>query len=215
MLGRPAAAPPRRPADAAAVSSGPQNTPPPGGPNVPDSAQHKRRSRGRNRARAGAAVQQGSTGSTALPALAPISEAFRALGVDTTGLDAIAAQGFDTPTPIQTESIPILLGGDDLVGLAQTGSGKTIAFGLPLATAIDPSSPEVQAIVLVPTRELAAQVHDVLDFLGRFYGFRTMVLVGGRPLRKDFASLEAGAHVVVGTPGRVMDHLHRRSLSLR
>ncbi len=177
-------------------------------------ASRKRRPRNRRGAKANPGAPP-PAGAAALPALAPVSEAFRALGVDATGLDAIAAQGFDTPTPIQEESLPILFAGDDLVGIAQTGSGKTIAFGLPLATAIDPGLRTVQAIVLVPTRELAAQVHDVLDLLGRFYGFRTMVLVGGRPLRKDFESLEGGAQVVVGTPGRVMDHLHRKSLTLR
>ena len=205
-------APPLEPA-VAAPASGPPIQAQDG--SLPVESPPKRRSRSRSRSRASSGAQQTPPPTAALPPLAPVSEAFRALGVDATGLDAIAAQGFDTPTPIQAESIPILLAGDDLVGLAQTGSGKTIAFGLPLAAAIDPGLRSVQALVLVPTRELAAQVHDVLDLLGRFYGFRTMVLVGGRPLRKDFASLEEGAHVVVGTPGRVMDHLHRKSLSLR
>ncbi len=177
----------------------------------PDTTPHKRRSRNRKRGKSSGATST----SPPLAALAPISEAFQQLGVDEIGLNAIAALGYTTPTPIQTESLPILYEGEDLVGLAQTGSGKTIAFGLPLARAVDPGSRVVQGIVLVPTRELANQVCDVLDLLGRFYGFATMLLVGGRPLRKDFVALDQGAQVVVGTPGRIMDHLHRKSLDLR
>jgi ATP-dependent RNA helicase DeaD len=172
----------------------------------------KRRSRKRKRG----ASEVATAPATGLPpALAPISEEFRELGVDETALSAIAALGYETPTPIQSQSLPILLEGEDVVGLAQTGSGKTIAFGLPLARVIDPGSNAVQGLVLVPTRELAHQVRDVLDHLGRFYGFRTLLLVGGRPLRKDLSELERGAQVIVGTPGRVMDHLRRRTLAIR
>jgi len=150
-----------------------------------------------------------------LPAAkAPISEAFRALGVDETGLAAIAALGYETPTPIQAEALPLVLAGEDLVGLAQTGTGKTIAFGLPLARAIDLEEHAVQAIVLVPTRELANQVFEVLEHLGRFYGFKVLGLVGGRRVQSDLIALERGAHVIVGTPGRIIDHLHRGTLSL-
>jgi ATP-dependent RNA helicase DeaD len=177
----------------------------------PDAVPHKRRPRKRSRGKSTAAPAS----SPPLAPLVPISDAFAELGVDEIGLNAVAALGYTTPTPIQVESLPILFEGEDLVGLAQTGSGKTIAFGLPLARAIDPGHRGVQAIVLVPTRELANQVSDVLDLLGRFYGFATLLLVGGKPLRKDLAALERGAHVVVGTPGRIMDHLHRKSLDLR
>jgi ATP-dependent RNA helicase DeaD len=100
------------------------------------------------------------------------------------------------------------------VGLAQTGTGKTIAFGLPLARAIDPSRREAQALVLVPTRELANQVLEVIDYLGRFYDFSVVGLMGGKRLQTDFTRLEEGAHVVVGTPGRVMDHIRRGTLDL-
>jgi ATP-dependent RNA helicase DeaD len=180
----------------------------------PDTAPRKRRSRNRKRGRSEAGADAPAS-SPPLAPLAPLSEAFEALGVDEIGLNAIAALGYTEPTPIQSESLPILYEGEDLVGLAQTGSGKTIAFGLPLARSIDPDSRAVQGLVLVPTRELATQVADVLDLLGRFYGFRTMLLVGGRPLRKDFVALEQGAQVVVGTPGRIMDHLHRKSMNFR
>ncbi|HEY4670329.1 MAG TPA: DEAD/DEAH box helicase [Tepidiformaceae bacterium] len=143
-----------------------------------------------------------------------IPEAFRALGIDPAGLEAIAALGFDQPTPIQEQALPALLDGDDVVGLAQTGTGKTLAFGIPLAASIDPAANHVQSIVLVPTRELANQVRETLDHLGQFYGFRTVGLVGGRPLRADFNALTNGAQVVVGTPGRVIDHLKRGTLSV-
>lgn len=110
--------------------------------------------------------------------------------------------------------MPALADGKDLVGVAQTGSGKTLAFGIPLAAAIDPSINAVQAIVMVPTRELAAQVGDVIADLGRFYGYRTHAIVGGTRLQADFKALEDGIHAVVGTPGRVIDHLRRRTLML-
>jgi ATP-dependent RNA helicase DeaD len=108
----------------------------------------------------------------------------------------------------------MLLDGEDLVGLAQTGTGKTIAFGLPLARIIDPQSREVQAVVLVPTRELAKQVRDVIDHLGKFYGFTTLGLIGGGRVQSDLVALDRGAQVVVGTPGRVIDHIKRGTLSL-
>ncbi len=147
-------------------------------------------------------------------AVAPLSEAFRALGVDETGLRAIAALGFETPTPIQADALPVVYAGNDVVGLAQTGTGKTLAFGLPLARLVEPGSPSVQALVLVPTRELANQVREVLEHLGKFYGFTTIGLVGGRSLKGDFAALERGAQVIVGTPGRVIDHIRRRTADL-
>jgi ATP-dependent RNA helicase DeaD len=146
--------------------------------------------------------------------MAPISESFRALGVDETGLAAIASLGYTEPSPIQVAALPILLEDEDLVGLAQTGSGKTIAFGLPLARVIDPEVNEVQAVVLVPTRELAKQVRDVIDHLGRFYGFSTLGLIGGGRVQTDLVALERGVHVVVGTPGRVIDHIKRGTLRL-
>lgn len=142
-------------------------------------------------------------------------EAFRALGIDEAGLRAVAALGFEQPTPIQEQTIPLLLAGRDVVGIAETGSGKTMAFGLPLARTIDGSHRDAQALILVPTRELADQVTEVLSHLGRYYRFETIRLVGGKPLKKDFAALDAGAQVVVGTPGRVMDHLKRGTLDLK
>ncbi len=134
--------------------------------------------------------------------------------MDETGLRAIAALGFETPTPIQCDALPVVYAGDDIVGLAQTGTGKTLVFGLPLARVVDPASPDIQALVLVPTRELANQVREVLEHLGKFYGFTTLGLVGGKSLKGDFTAIDRGAQVVVGTPGRVIDHLRRRTVSL-
>jgi len=148
------------------------------------------------------------------PAVAPLSEAFRSLGVDETGLRAIAALGFDQPTPIQEQALGPVYQGADVVAIAQTGTGKTLVFGLPLGPLIDPRLAAVQAVILVPTRELANQVREVLDHIGKFYGFATIGLVGGRSLRGDFAALDRGVQVVVGTPGRVIDHLRRGTLSL-
>ena len=107
-----------------------------------------------------------------------------------------------------------MLEGADLVGLAQTGTGKTIAFGLPLARAIEPGRNQVQAVVMVPTRELANQVRETIEHLGKFYGFTTAGLVGGSRVKTDISTLERGVDVVVGTPGRVIDHLKRGTLRL-
>ncbi len=141
--------------------------------------------------------------------------AFHAAGVRGDGLRAIAALGFEQPTPIQERSMPLLYEGRDVVGLAQTGTGKTLAFGEPLARSVDPGRNEVQGLVLVPTRELCDQVTEVIAHLGDFYGFRTIRLVGGKPINRDLEALERGGHVIVGTPGRVIDHLRRRTLSLK
>ncbi len=126
----------------------------------------------------------------------------------------VTALGFEAPTPIQAESIPLLMDGKDVVGEAQTGTGKTVAFGFPIVERVDPELPEVQAIVLVPTRELAQQVFGVLGFLAAAKGLGACALMGGRRLADDFENLEARPQVVVGTPGRIIDHLNRRTLSL-
>jgi ATP-dependent RNA helicase DeaD len=120
----------------------------------------------------------------------------------------------DTPTPIQERSIPALLEGRDVIAQAQTGSGKTLAFALPLIEAIDPADRATQALILTPTRELAKQVGDVLAALARDARIRTTLLYGGRPYGPQERELNAGAHVVIGTPGRVLDHLQRRTLRL-
>ena len=144
-----------------------------------------------------------------------LPEAFRDLGLSDLTLEALADFGFVDPTPIQAQAIPVLLDNRDVVGLAQTGSGKTVAFGAPMVERLDPQSREVQAIVLVPTRELAQQVLDVIDRLAVPYGLSAVGLLGGRALQKDFTALDSGPQIVVGTPGRIIDHLRRGTLSLR
>ena len=141
-------------------------------------------------------------------------EAFRELGLSDRSLAAVMEMGFTEPTPVQARSIPVLLTGRDVVGIAQTGTGKTLAFGLPMAERLDASRAGAQALVLVPTRELAQQVLAVLTDIGRPFGLRTVGLLGGHALAGDFRALEADPHVVVGTPGRIKDHLRRRTLSL-
>ena len=163
------------------------------------------------------------SGGYKLPSIADVDQitpgrtplAFRELGISERMLAAVAALGLEEPTPIQRDSIPLLLDGADVVGQAQTGTGKTIAFGIPAVEACDPELGEVQAIVLTPTRELAAQVGSVLDFLARAAGLEATVIMGGRRLQDDFANLERRPQIVVGTPGRIIDHLNRRTLSLR
>ncbi len=140
--------------------------------------------------------------------------AFSGLGLSERMLSALTALKFEEPTPIQEQSIPLLLDGHDVVGQAQTGTGKTVAFGLPAVEICDPDLGECQAIVLTPTRELAQQVGSVLDFFARAGGLEATVLMGGRRLSDDFANLERRPQIVVGTPGRIIDHLERRTLRL-
>src|SRR5438105_14805582 len=123
------------------------------------------------------------------------------------------SQAIHQPTPIQSEAIPVLLDGQDVIGQAQTGSGKTLAFVLPLLENLDPSVRGVQALVLVPTRELAIQVGSVLAPLAAALRVRHALLYGGRSLGPERRAV-AGAHIVIGTPGRTLDHLRQGSLSL-
>ena len=127
---------------------------------------------------------------------------------------AIAEMGFETPTPIQARAVPLLMAGHDLIGQAQTGTGKTAAFGLPLIHKVDAARPETQALVLAPTRELAVQVAQGIYELAKHTGLRVVPIYGGQPIDRQFRALRAGAPIVVGTPGRVLDHLRRGSLSL-
>ena len=127
---------------------------------------------------------------------------------------ALERMQIDTPTPIQERSIPALLEGRDVIAQAMTGSGKTLAFALPMIEAMDPSDRATQALILTPTRELAKQVGDVLADLAKDAHIRTSLVYGGRPYGPQERELAAGAHIVIGTPGRVLDHLQRRTLRL-
>jgi ATP-dependent RNA helicase DeaD len=127
---------------------------------------------------------------------------------------ALHSCGYEVPTPVQAECILPLLEGRDVVGKARTGTGKTAAFGIPMAHTIDPALEKPQAIVLAPTRELAIQVSGELARLCQFRGLRVATLYGGQRIGAQIDALKQGAHIVVGTPGRVLDHLARRTLIL-
>ncbi|MGH2518224.1 MAG: DEAD/DEAH box helicase, partial [Chloroflexota bacterium] len=127
---------------------------------------------------------------------------------------AVADAGWTSPTPIQEQAAPVLRSGVDLVGQAQTGSGKTGAFGLPMLELIDPQLPAAQALVVVPTRELAEQVTTELERLGRYRRIHPVAVYGGVGYDRQMQGIRRGAQVVVGTPGRLLDHLERGTLSL-
>ena len=119
------------------------------------------------------------------------------------------------PTPIQEKSIPHLLAGRDLIGQARTGSGKTLAFAVPLAEKCDPSARQVQALVLLPTRELAIQVAEVTEALVSSQRLRVTLLYGGRSLKPEHTALKNGTQIIIGTPGRTLDHLRQGTLDMR
>ena len=140
---------------------------------------------------------------------------FADLGLSPPVLEALAAVGYESPSPIQAETIPVLLAGRDMVGQARTGTGKTAAFALPVLSRIEVRRGPPQCLVLVPTRELAIQVSEAFQrYASAIPGFHVLPLYGGQSYGPQFASLKRGAHVVVGTPGRVMDHLKRGTLDL-
>jgi ATP-dependent RNA helicase DeaD len=139
---------------------------------------------------------------------------FADLGLSEQVLQALDDVGYDTPSPIQEQGIPVLLEGRDVIGQAQTGTGKTAAFGLPMMEFVDPSDPEVQALVLTPTRELCIQVTQALRAYGARRGIDPVAVFGGAPIRDQQARLKGGAPVVVGTVGRVLDLISRHSLIL-
>jgi ATP-dependent RNA helicase DeaD len=138
---------------------------------------------------------------------------FTDLGLRPELIEGIQRLGFESPSPIQAQTIPVALTGKDIVGLSQTGSGKTAAFGLPALNKIDISLNETQVLVLCPTRELAVQVCEEINRLAScLRGFTSVPVYGGTPIDRQMRALRNGAHVVVGTPGRIMDHLRRKTL---
>jgi ATP-dependent RNA helicase DeaD len=150
-----------------------------------------------------------------VPAVPTAGEVFAALGLSAPLVQAVVRSGYQTPTPIQAQTIPIMLSGRDLLGQAQTGSGKTAAFALPLVQRIDSSLARPQVLVLVPTRELAIQVGAAFErYASGVTQIRVATLYGGAAYQPQFSMLKRGAQVVVGTPGRVMDHMNRGSLQL-
>jgi ATP-dependent RNA helicase DeaD len=140
---------------------------------------------------------------------------FAALGLRPELLDVLDDLGYEEPTPIQRETIPHLLDGRDLLGQAATGTGKTAAFALPALQSIAPNArPEPSVLVLVPTRELAVQVSEAMFKYGRGLGAKVVPIFGGQPIQRQLQALDRGAHVVVATPGRAIDHIGRGSLRL-
>ena len=127
---------------------------------------------------------------------------------------AVERAGFETPSPIQEQTIPLALEGKDVIGQAQTGTGKTAAFGLPTLNKIDTSNPTVQALVIAPTRELAVQSQEELFKFGRDKGVKVRSVYGGSSIDKQIKALRSGAHIVVGTPGRLLDLIKRKALRL-
>lgn len=140
---------------------------------------------------------------------------FESLGIASPVLKAVQQLGYEQPSPIQAQSIPILLEGENLLGVAQTGTGKTAAFALPLLSRIDSGQKKPQILVLTPTRELAIQVAEAFQTYARnMKGFHVLPIYGGTDMRGQLRGLERGAQVIVGTPGRILDHIRRRSLKL-
>jgi ATP-dependent RNA helicase DeaD len=153
---------------------------------------------------------------SAVPAdLIENSASFRDLGLSDAVLLALADVGYESPSPIQAQTIPVLLSGKDMLGQAQTGTGKTAAFALPALTKIDLARHEPQVLVLVPTRELALQVSEAfLRYAAHLKGFHVLPIYGGQSYQPQLNALRRGVHVVVGTPGRVIDHMNRGTLKL-
>ena len=157
---------------------------------------------------------------TAPPALTPPTDfaddlLFSEMPLKPATKAAISWMNITEPTPIQQKAIPHLMGGRDLIGQARTGSGKTLAFAVPLTERCDPKVQRIQALVLVPTRELAIQVAGVIEALASSNKLRVTLLYGGRSLKPEHTALKRGTQVVIGTPGRTLDHLRQGSLDLR
>ena len=140
---------------------------------------------------------------------------FSDLDISDEVLQAVTDMGFVSPSPIQAEAIPPILAGRDVIGQAQTGTGKTAAFGIPALDLIDVQDRSVQVLILCPTRELAVQVSEEIKKLAKYKrGVRTEAIYGGDSIERQIRSLKTGVHIVIGTPGRVMDHMERNTLKL-
>jgi ATP-dependent RNA helicase DeaD len=140
--------------------------------------------------------------------------AFAALGLGADALRAIRELGYGEPTPIQQQTIGEILAGRDVIGQAPTGTGKTAAFGLPIVERLDVNQLAPQALIIVPTRELCIQVSEAMHSLGKFRELVSLPIYGGQPYERQFRALARGVQVVVGTPGRLLDHLNRKTLDL-
>ena len=139
---------------------------------------------------------------------------FNELGLNPSIISALHSEGFDSPTDIQSRAIPLILSGKDLIGLSQTGTGKTLAFALPIIEKVT-SERYVQALILCPTRELAEQIlFEFRKIIAKNSGLRAVALYGGTDMQRQIYALKRGANIVIGTPGRVLDHISRKTLKL-
>ncbi len=137
---------------------------------------------------------------------------FSGLGIAPAILEILTKRGFTSPTPIQLQSIPTALEGKDIVGIAQTGTGKTLAFGIPMIQKI--ISSYSNGLVILPTRELAIQVNESLEKIGRSLGLKTAVLIGGDNINRQIKQIRGNPHIIIATPGRLTDHIDRKTISL-
>jgi len=141
---------------------------------------------------------------------------FEHLGLSKRVLDAVYKKGFEEPSPIQALTIPVMLRNDtNIIAQAQTGTGKTAAFGLPLIEMLDPRERSVQALIITPTRELAIQVSEEIASLRGNSDIQIIPIYGGQSIDQQLRRLRKGVHIVVGTPGRVIDHIKRKTLNLK
>lgn len=140
---------------------------------------------------------------------------FKSLGIQPEMVQTLKKMGITEPTPIQAQSIPLVLHGKDVIARAQTGTGKTLAFLLPILEQISPSNPNVQALILSPTRELALQITDVAKSLGKVYGLGVLAVYGGQDTSAQIKKLTKGVQIVIATPGRLLDHMGRGTISLK
>lgn len=137
---------------------------------------------------------------------------FAEFGLEPKVLQAITELGFEESTPIQEKAIPVAMTGRDLIGQAQTGTGKTAAFGIPLISKIDPTEERVKALIMTPTRELAIQVADEIGKLTRFKGVRSLPIYGGQDIGRQIRALKKHPQIIIGTPGRLLDHINRKTI---
>ncbi|OZU89186.1 DEAD/DEAH box helicase [Virgibacillus indicus] len=139
---------------------------------------------------------------------------FNEIGVSSPIMKALERMGFEEATPIQAETIPLAMQGNDVIGQAQTGTGKTAAFGIPMIEKINPKERKIQGLVVAPTRELAIQVAEEINRLAKFKGIRALAIFGGSPMDRQIRALKDGPHIVVATPGRLLDHMRRKTIRI-
>ena len=142
-----------------------------------------------------------------------VQEMFGSLLLDKKIVASLTAMGFEEPSPIQEQTIPLVLEGSDVIGQAQTGTGKTAAFGIPVVQSITDHR-HIQALIMTPTRELAIQVAEEIGKIGRASKIKALPVYGGQPIDRQIRALRSGVQIVIGTPGRLIDHINRKTIKL-